>query len=50
MATRILPLRRVIIPACWPHSGTHFEVWESDRCLLRTNDKIKAEAKAEELW
>lgn len=49
MATRILPMRRIIVPACWPYSGTNFEVWEGDKCILRTNDKAEAEDKAGEV-
>jgi hypothetical protein len=37
---------RVIVPACWPFSGTNFEVWRGDRCVLSTNDRDEAYAAA----
>ena len=49
MATRILPMRKIFIQPCWPHSGKKYEVWENDRVILNTNSLKEAEAKASEV-
>ena len=48
MSVRILPLRRVLISACWPYSGRKYEVWERGRCVHRTDDLNEANEKASE--
>jgi hypothetical protein len=49
MTVRMLPMRRIVIPACWPFSGSNYEVWEGNKCVLCTNSLAEAEAKAGEV-
>jgi hypothetical protein len=49
MTTEILPMRRVLIASCWPYSGKKYEVWERNKCVLRTDDAEDAKQTLREL-